>query len=403
MHVGVLGGGLQGCCTAIALAARGARVTLFDRHDALMTRAAVINEGKIHLGYMYGGDPSMATARTMMTGALDFAPFLARHLDIAPEQIQLSAPAHYVVHRQSQQSVEATTSYLSAVHDLLLEAAADRPRDYFGLALRPPRALPSAELKTLFDPAICLAAFATPEVAINPVALATAVRDRINADPAIEVRLRRVVESVESTGAALTVRSDGPGGRTGERYDHVVNALWDGRLAIDATLGFTAARPWLHRFKCGVRLRVSKDIPSLSATIVLGPFGEVVNYRDGTLFLTWYPACLLDRSDRLTPPDWPTYPTGQLRSKIIDGTVRGLAGICPFLHDVTTEDINGASVAGGVIVAWGETDIDDPQSELHQRFAIGVTSRERYHSVDPGKLTMIPHFAELCASRIIPS
>src|SRR4029078_5835262 len=159
MHVGVLGGGLQGCCTAIALAARGARVTFLDRNDALMTRAAVNNEGKIHLGYMYGGDPSLATARTMMTGALDYAPFLSRHLDIAPEQIQLSAPAHYVVHRQSQQSVEATTSYLSAVHDLLSQAAANRPRDYFGLTLRPPKALPTAEFKNLFDPTICLAAF----------------------------------------------------------------------------------------------------------------------------------------------------------------------------------------------------------------------------------------------------
>jgi hypothetical protein len=403
MHVGVLGGGLQGCCTAIALAAKGARVTLLDRNDGLMTRAAVNNEGKVHLGYMYGGDPSMATAKTMMTGALAFAPFLSRHLGIGPEQIQLSAPAHYVVHRESQQSMEATTAYLSAVHHLLIEAAAGRPRDYFGLALQAPRALPPGELETRFDPMICLAAFATPEVAINPVALATSVRNRIDADPAIEVRFRRTVECVEDTGAALNVRSSGPEGKFEERYDHVVNALWEGRLAIDATLGFTASRPWLHRFKCGVRLRVSRDLPPLSATIVLGPFGEVVNYGDGTLFLTWYPACLLDRSDRLTPPDWPTYPTGQLRWKIIDGTVRGLAGICPFLDDVSEEDMKSASVAGGVIVAWGKTDIDDPQSGLHQRFAIGVTSRQRYHSVDPGKLTMIPHFAELCASRILPA
>src|SRR4029079_16801940 len=107
--------------------------------------------------------------------------------------------------RQSQRSVEATTSYLSAVHDLLSQAAANRPRDYFGLTLRPPKALPTAEFKNLFDPTICLAAFATPEVAMNPVALATAVRDRINADPAIEVQFRRVVECVEITGAALTV------------------------------------------------------------------------------------------------------------------------------------------------------------------------------------------------------
>ena len=60
-------------------------------------------------------------------------------------------------------------------------------------------------------------------------------------------------------------------------------------------------------------------------------------------------------------------------------------------------------VVGGAIVAWGETDIYDPQSELHKRYEIGVHSRNRYHSVDPGKLTMAPYFAEKCANRIVAS
>src|SRR4029077_9220616 len=64
MRVGVLGGGLQGCCTALALAERGAEVILFDKNDALLSRVAVANEGKIHLGYMYAGDPTLSTAKT---------------------------------------------------------------------------------------------------------------------------------------------------------------------------------------------------------------------------------------------------------------------------------------------------------------------------------------------------
>lgn len=80
MLVGVLGGGLQGCCVAVALAERGATVVLFDKNDSLLSRTAVANEGKIHLGYMYAGDPTLSTAKTMMTGALSFAPFLERYL-----------------------------------------------------------------------------------------------------------------------------------------------------------------------------------------------------------------------------------------------------------------------------------------------------------------------------------
>jgi glycine/D-amino acid oxidase-like deaminating enzyme len=82
--LGVLGGGLQGCCAALALARRGAEVVLFDKNDALLSRAAVANEGKIHLGYMYAGDPTLSTAKTMITGALSFAPFLELYLGRRP-------------------------------------------------------------------------------------------------------------------------------------------------------------------------------------------------------------------------------------------------------------------------------------------------------------------------------
>ena len=118
MHVGVLGGGLQGCCIALALAERGLKVTLFDRNDALLSRTAVANEGKIHLGYMYVGDSTLSTAKTMMTGAFAFAPFFERHLGRPAQFLAVSDPATYVVHRDSQHGVEAIAAYLSTVHGL---------------------------------------------------------------------------------------------------------------------------------------------------------------------------------------------------------------------------------------------------------------------------------------------
>ena len=62
MTAAILGGGLQGCCTAVALAEQGANVVLFEQSYSLLSRTAVANEGKIHLGYMYAGDPTLKTA-----------------------------------------------------------------------------------------------------------------------------------------------------------------------------------------------------------------------------------------------------------------------------------------------------------------------------------------------------
>src|SRR5436309_12192027 len=130
MRVGVLGGGLQGCCLALSLAARGIDVTLFDRNEQLLSRAAVANEGKIHLGYMYANDPGCSTARVMMQGALAFAPFFLRHLGLPKHTMKVSRPATYVVHRASQRSPDQVSRYIASVHALIREAAAARPDAY---------------------------------------------------------------------------------------------------------------------------------------------------------------------------------------------------------------------------------------------------------------------------------
>jgi hypothetical protein len=166
-------------------------------------------------------------------------------------------------------------------------------------------------------------------------------------------------------------------------------------------MGFRANRPWLHRLKYGVTSRLPPEVrPPPSATIVLGPFGEVVTYGDGTIYLTWYPECLQAMSTDVTPPEWDTSPPEPLRSRIISGTFGALSAIVPSLRELDAESLPEASVKGGVIMAWGKTDIHDPASELHRRFEIGVTTEGNFHSVDPGKLTMAPYFAEICAERI---
>ncbi len=402
-RVGVLGGGLQGCCVALELAARGVPVTLVDENADLLTRTAVANEGKVHLGYMYAADPSLRTARTMLAGALAFAPSLRRHLG---EDLVLatSTPAAYVVHRDSQHGPDAVSGYLAAVHDLVAEAAGAPGAAYLGGDVRAPvRRWSTAEVSERFDPERAVAVFDSPEVAVDPVALAALLRRRLVDDPLIEVRTRHRVESVKrDVDDRYQVCGTTGDDEWEETFNHVVNALWGGRIAVDETLGLRPGRPWLHRLKYGVSVRWPDRLaPPPSATVISGPFGEVVSYPDQTTYLTWYPACVLGYSMAVSPPTtWETHPADPLRSEIVRGTVDGLARVVPVLAALHDDELADAVVKGGVIVAWGESDIDDPSSELHHRFAIGVTSVDGYHSVDPGKLTMAPLFAAQCADRV---
>ena len=57
-------------------------------------------------------------------------------------------------------------------------------------------------------------------------------------------------------------------------------------------------------------------------------------------------------------------------------------------------------VAAGVIFSWGKTDINDPESELHERYNIGVETHDGYFSINTGKFTCAPLFAQQLLDKI---
>jgi glycine/D-amino acid oxidase-like deaminating enzyme len=73
-RVAILGAGIMGSSAALLLARAGCRVTLIDQTASAMTGASRWNEGKIHLGFLYAGDPSCRTAAELLIGGLAFRP-----------------------------------------------------------------------------------------------------------------------------------------------------------------------------------------------------------------------------------------------------------------------------------------------------------------------------------------
>lgn len=396
MRVAVLGAGLQGACLALELARHGVEVDLVDRADRAMTGASGHNEGKLHLGYVYANDPTRRTARTMIEGAVEFGPLLRTWVGDDLDGVRRAAPFYYVVHRDSLVDVAEVERHFADCHAIALELLDGREPDYFGADPRvPPRRLSPAESSAHFDPATVLAAYATSELAVEPVSLGVVVRRALARTPGIRLRTDTEVRAVTRLDDAALVHTD----RSDDRYDHVVNALWDGRLAIDETAGIATERPWLYRMKYFLRLGPTAPLPS--TTIMLGPFGDVVTYDDSTVFLSWYPAGRLGTSAELRPPDWRTELDGALAKEVRAGIVEGLADLVPAVATLPAAGLDDCRVLGGVIFAHGHTDIDDPASVLHERHEIGPSSHGRYHSVDTGKLTMAPRFARLVGERIL--
>lgn len=403
MRVAVLGAGLQGTCAAFELALRGVHVDLFDRHDDALCGTSGRNEGKLHLGFVYAADRSLRTARLMVRAAACFEPNLRRWLGSSIDAVAPSSPFHYVVHRDSLIAPDRIRSHLGACRDLALAHPEPKGGGYFGADFHAPsRELAAAERDALFDGNTVATAFLTPEIAIDPKALAVIVRRHLRSVHNIALRFDTRVLAVRAEDRCATVEFAHGDVRATETYDHVINALWDGRLAIDATAGIRPERPWLWRVKHFMRVRAAArtaDVPS--TTVVLGPFGDVVNYAGGDLYLSWYPESCPVRSAGLDAPtaDLPAAPA--LRARLRAAMPQALAEIVPAVGRLPPDILDDADIDGGIIFAWGESDVDDPASALHQRSDIGVRSRGRYHSIDTGKYITAPLFAADVAARIL--
>ena len=388
---------------ALELALAGVDVDLYDRCEEPLTRTSARNEGKLHLGYVYANDPTLATARTMVAGATAFAPLLRRWIGAAVDEIPVSSPFLYAVHRESMLGVEEITRHLERCRELIVEASNGAVPDYFGSDCRAPCVrLTDRELDASFDRAQVAAAFRTPEVGIDSSVLAQHLRARLAQQERITFRPATHVHAVERGPDGVTVESENGRGRGRQTYDHAVNALWDGRLAVDRSAGIAPERRWLHRLKYYSRVRAPDAAAALpSVTVVLGAYGDLVAYGNGVVYLSWYPAGMRATSAELEPPAWPLDAPEPLRTELRAATHDGLAGIVPAVVRLADEPPDAYEVGAGVIVAWGESDIDDRASGLHERHAIGPVSRGRYHTVDTGKLTMAPLFGKTVADRIL--
>lgn len=403
MRVAVLGGGLQGACVAMELASAGILVDLYDKNDRCLTQASAQNEGKIHLGYVYANDRTFKTARTMIKGAISFLPLLRRWLGDVVASIPVSDPFHYVVHTASQLSIEEIENHLKRSQEIALEESEGLPLDYFGADYRMiPTRMSERECGALYDCRLTAAAFRTAEIGIDPEFLAALVRTRLETDPMIKCLLQARVVGVSPHNNSVAVAFDVNGQRMYERYDHVVNTLWDGRLAIDQAAGLEPDRQWLYRIKHYLRMSAPGVAATLPCTtMVLGPFGDIVNYGNGELYLSWYPAGMRGASSDISPPDWPLTLDQTTSIEVRQAIMEGLIGIVPTVANLTPDKIALCEVKSGIIFAWGQTDIDDRASVLHERHAIGPQSIGRYHTVDTGKLTLAPFFGKTVADRII--
>ena len=393
----VIGAGLAGCGIALELARNGKSVTLIEQDHSPMNRASLRNEGKIHLGLIYAGDETGSTSRIQLKGSLCFYSILKSWLGGDMEKIDISRPFVYLVAHDSLLSAEKLADHYQAL-EMECKRMLDKDDSLNYLGIRPEwlaKRIPLENFQNTFNVGRFKSAFITQERAIDTLDLANVITNAVKSNNQIRlITDLKVIDIVDNNGKLKVVGKIGGGHGFLEIDANVVfNAAWDQRLLLDDLIGLKPSGSWVHRLKYRVIASLPDNLDHISsATIVLGAYGDAV-IRKSSAYLSWYPAGMTGWSHNLTPPtEWSRacsnyvsdYKSMQIGNEILARTLDWYPGL------------RGSSILtidAGAIFAYGNTDIDQIDSELHDRSHIGIRRVKNYISVDPGKLTTAPMFA----------
>ena len=242
------------------------------------------------------------------------------------------------------------------------------------------------------------AGFCVPERSVNTVWVADRFVDALAAEPHIALRTGTLVVGVESIpdswSAPWKIRCEP---EVDDQFDFVVNALWEGRLAVDLSLGLVPEAEWSHRFRLSLFVETAGRLDFPCLVLATGPFGDVKNYDGHHFYLSWYPAGLVAQGEAIEPPQITTLPRATAMAESIR---QGLTAVVPSV-ELVFDIARDTHLDGGWVFAMGRGSLDDPAASLHRRDRFGVRRMGTYFSVDTGKYSMAPWLARRIASQIL--
>jgi FAD dependent oxidoreductase len=394
MRIAVLGAGIMGCSAALYLAREGCSVWLFDRALSPMSCASRWNEGKIHLGFLYAADPSLRSAAQMMPAGLAFKSLVEELTGTSIAPAATNQDDIYLVHPESIVDADEMYRYFLRVQHLI--DAAEGKGSYLA-PIRPVERLPK-KLVGALSSGFVRAGFRVPERSVRTEWLADRFVEALAAEPRIRLFTGTTIFGVKpgegSWQGPWKICSD-PVVR--EQFDVVVNALWEGRLAVDVTAGIEPEPGWSHRFRLSLFIQTDKIVDLPSVVLATGPFGDVKNYSGRHFYLSWYPAGLLAEGNALEPPEIVTTPSS---GAFTEAVKEGLTAMLPPVGEIF-ERAENIKIGGGWVFALGKGSLADSSSGLHRRDRFGIRQLGSYFSVDTGKYSTAPWLARSIVNKII--
>jgi hypothetical protein len=396
----ILGAGIMGASLAIMMARRGYAVSLFDKENEPVACASRWNEGKIHLGYLYGADPSLLTAKRLILGGLRFGTLISELIGCDLGAHTTFADDIYLVHRDSVVGADALERTFDRV-DTLLHNHADASDYLVDVSAARSKRLSKLELADVTDTEKIVGGFQVPERSVNTQWIADRLCEVLKGEPNIALRMASKILSaypMDNIHGRWRVAVEGEAAEDGDAFDVVVNCLWEGRLVVDRTAGLEPPPGWSHRYRLCLFGRTREPVEVRCAVVALGPFGDIKNYDGRNFYISWYPTGLLAEGSELSLAA-PKAMDASGRQQFIDNVRAKIIEVVPKVSRMFDE-AEELEVRGGFVFAQGCGSLSDPKATIHRRDQFGINRRGSYISIDTGKYSTAPWLAEMLARQI---
>lgn len=245
----VIGGGIFGCHAAYFLAQRGLQVVLLEQDEALLQRASIVNQARLHAGYHY--------PRAIAT-ALASDHYLPRFREDFAHCIHSQFTHYYAIARRGSLTDAAQFQHFCAYLGLPCEAVDQHPAFQYD------------QLE---------AVFATQEDSFDPLLLAAHYRGLVAAHPRIKTYLRSRVGRVARAGNVfkLTLTHHHSGEESSLETPLVLNATYSSINTTNQQFGLRPI-PLQHEIAEMAFVQVAANFQQAALTVMDGPFCSLMPY-----------------------------------------------------------------------------------------------------------------------------
>lgn len=374
-RVAIVGGGVAGVASAIAIAEAGYAVSLFDTLP-LLAGTSNNTPGRLGMGFHYA---TPHTAAMLFDTTID----LVRRYPRATlgRELPLGHPlrrAQYFVARDSLFGADE----ISAVHDMLTARYAEAWRRFghtlpFGEPERFLRRMRVEEYRDYAHPDQVQMGVDTAEVLMDWAEIRTRLDTRVRASPHIDIHEGHEVKALDRRGEfRWSVATLGPDGRTHGFEAHIViNCAWQNIDAINTMAGLPIQAGAVNRLKVLLRAKLPPRLRERSSMFFcMGPFAMFSNMNDGEGMMTYAPvtnisaaqagdAHALAQINRILRHGVDATESRRLTEALREGVARFIPAM---------REAEPVALKFGVVRTRGECDLWDKKSDVHHRDYTGV-------------------------------